>query len=204
MRVGPGHTPSRPARAATSGPGGQRPVQRADGPGIDAEELATLLTPVITAAGLDLESVRVTAAGRRRLLRIVVDADDGVSLDDIAEVSRDISRLLDAGDAMGEAPYTLEVSSPGIERPLTEPRHWRRARGRLVTIPLATAVPAPPAQDAGAAATTQATVTGRVVAASETGITLDIEGDCRRFTYTELGPGKVQVEFSRGGSPDGH
>jgi ribosome maturation factor RimP len=187
----------------------RRPAAGADGPGVDAEELATLVTPVISAAGLDLESIRVTKAGRRRLLRIVVDADDGVSLDDIAEVSRDISRHLDAGDAMGEAPYTLEVSSPGVERPLTEPRHWRRARGRLVTIPLAAPAPAPPAQAPPAQAgedrpPRQVTVTGRVVAASETGVTLEIEGDSRRFSYTELGPGKVQVEFGRGGSPDGH
>jgi ribosome maturation factor RimP len=88
-----------------------------------------LLRPVVTAAGLDLENVRITAVGRRRLLKVVVDGDGGVTLDAITEISRALSAELDANGAMGEAPYTLEVSSPGAERPLTEPRHWRRAAG---------------------------------------------------------------------------
>ena len=84
---------------------------------------------------MDLESVRVSVAGRRRLLRVVVDSDHGVSLDDAADVSRDVSAaLLDATDVIGDVPYTLEVSSPGVDRPLTEPRHWRRAAGRLVRV----------------------------------------------------------------------
>jgi len=87
---------------------------------------------------IDLEAVKVTSAGRRVVLRIVVDADGGVSLDDIAEVSREVSAKLDANNAMGEAPYTLEVTSPGVDRPLTQPRHWRRATGRLVVVPLIT------------------------------------------------------------------
>ena len=118
-----------------------RPGNRPSGPpaagSADVAELTRLLEPVVSAAGMDLENVRVTAAGRRRLLRVVVDADGGVSLDDIAQISRDVSAELDATAAMGEAPYTLEVSSPGVDRPLTEPRHWRRATGRLVRVPLA-------------------------------------------------------------------
>ena len=84
---------------------------------------------------MDLESVRVGSAGRRRLLRVVVDADGGVALDDIALISRDLSARLDETGAMGETAYTLEVSSPGVDRPLTQPRHWRRAVGRLVRVP---------------------------------------------------------------------
>ena len=102
----------------------------------DAERISDLLEPAVTAMGMDLEDVRITSAGRRRLLRVVVDADGGVSLDDIALVSRELSATLDRTTAMGEAPYTLEVSSPGVDRPLTEPKHWRRAIGRLVTVPL--------------------------------------------------------------------
>src|ERR1035441_4701249 len=94
----------------------------------EAERLASLLEPAVRAIGMDLEGVRVTSAGRRRLLRVVVDADGGVSLDDIDQVSRELSAVLDQAAAMGEAPYTLEVSSPGVDRALTEPRHWRRAR----------------------------------------------------------------------------
>jgi len=137
---------------------------------------------------MDLESVRVSPAGRRRLLRLVVDADGGVGLDAIAEVSREVSVRLEASGAMGEVPYTLEVSSPGVDRPLTEPRHWRRARGRLVSAPLAA--------DGGSRAGAP-TVQGRVLAAGDTTVTLDIEGDRREFGYAELGPGQVQVEFGR-------
>ena len=106
-------------------PGGSRP---AAGP-VDDRRLAGVIRPVVAAAGMDLESVRVTVAGRRRLLRVVVDSDYGVSLDDAALVSREVSAALDATNVMGDVPYTLEVSSPGVDRPLTEPRHWRRAAG---------------------------------------------------------------------------
>ena len=111
-------------------PGGSRPVPSP----VDESRLAGLIGPAVAAAGMDLESVRVSVAGRRRLLRVVVDSDHGVSLDDAAEVSRDVSAALDATDVMGDMPYTLEVSSPGVDRPLTEPRHWRRAAGRLVRV----------------------------------------------------------------------
>src|ERR1700733_12763456 len=101
---------------------------------VDDRKLAGLIEPAVSAAGMDLESVRMTVAGRRRLLRVVVDSDHGVSLDDAADVSRDVSALLDASNVLGDVPYTLEVSSPGVDRPLTDPRHWRRARGRLVAV----------------------------------------------------------------------
>jgi ribosome maturation factor RimP len=149
------------------------------------ERLADLLEPVITAAGLELDSVRVGRAGRRSLLRVVVDAEQGVTLDDIALVSRAVAAEVDASDAMGAGAYTLEVSSPGVDRPLTEPRHWRRASGRLVR----------------AAVTGSAeTVEGRVAEAGPSGVTLDIDGDLRDFRYAELGPGQVQVEFGKGGA----
>ncbi|HEV2375205.1 MAG TPA: ribosome maturation factor RimP [Streptosporangiaceae bacterium] len=214
MQVGPGHTQSRPGRVTkpdVRGGGRSQGGRGEAGSGdsrngssqVDAEALAGLLSPVVDAAGMDLESVRVSVAGRRRLLRVVVDADGGVSLDDIAEISREISNCLDKNGAMGETPYTLEVSSPGVERPLTEPRHWRRAMGRLVSVPLASVADGG-RPHGGTAPGRPATVTGRVVAAAEHGVTLDVDGQRRRFAYTELGPGKVQVEFGGGGSPDGH
>src|ERR1700734_4434902 len=121
-------------------PGGPRhaprPRQPASGGSADEGKIADVIEPVVTAAGMDLESVRVTAAGRRRLLRVVVDSDLGVSLDDAAAISRKLSAALDTVAVMGDFPYTLEVSSPGVDRPLTEPRHWKRATGRLVTVAL--------------------------------------------------------------------
>jgi ribosome maturation factor RimP len=156
-----------------------------------------VLEPVVRAAGMDLESVRVSPAGRRRLLKLVVDADGGAALDQIAEVSREVSVRLDASGVMGEVPYTLEVSSPGVDRPLTEPRHWRRARGRLVSAPLAVADGAESGRTG--APRRPSAVHGRVLLAGDTSVTLDIEGDRVEFDYDELGPGRVQVEFGRPG-----
>jgi ribosome maturation factor RimP len=149
---------------------------------------------------MDLESVRVSPAGRRRLLRLVVDADGGVGLDAIAEISREVSACLDASGAMGEVPYTLEVSSPGVDRPLTEPRHWRRAQGRLVSVPLAVAG----GDDPGGTGARRRppTLQGRILVAGDTSVTLDIDGDQVELDYVEIGPGQVQVEFGRA-SADG-
>ena len=205
-RVAPGRTGARRAPDKTSAGTTARGRSGAGSAAAglpDADRLTRLLEPVVHAMGMDLESVRVTAAGRRRLLRVIVDADGGVSLDTIALASRELSARLDRGSEMGELPYTLEVSSPGVDRPLTQPRHWRRATGRLVRVPL-TGPGDPgsrhpgsrdPAHDAGPAG--QKPVEGRVVAADEHGITLEVGGEHRQFGYAELGPGRVQVEFGR-------
>lgn len=187
MRAESGYGSSRPGRARGAGaPAAPRPGSRHD---LDPAKLEALLEPIVRAAGLDLESVKIGSAGRRRLLRVVVDADGGVSLDDIALVSREASVRLDDTGAMGEAPYTLEVSSPGVDRPLTQPRHWRRATGRLVRVPLA----GPGARTEAQAAP----VEGRVIAAGDDGIILEVDGEHLELGYTELGPGRVQVEFGR-------
>jgi ribosome maturation factor RimP len=148
---------------------------------VEDRRLAGLIEPVIAGVGMDLESVRMTVAGRRRLLRIVVDSDHGVSLDDAADVSREVSAVLDESNVLGEVPYTLEVSSPGVDRPLTEPRHWRRAAGRLVKVKV----------------TGEGAVEGRVLAADADGVTLDLAGKTRQLGYGELGAGSVQIEFGR-------
>lgn len=145
------------------------------------DRLVELLTPVIADAGLDLEDLEVVPAGRRRLLRVVVDRDGGVSLDDVAEVSQGVSSALDSSEAMGSAAYVLEVTSPGVDRPLTQPRHWRRAAGRLVTVPTG---------DGGQ-------LTGRVVRAADDSVVLDVDGDERRLEFAAIGTGRVQVEFRR-------
>ncbi|MDX6342437.1 MAG: ribosome maturation factor RimP [Trebonia sp.] len=155
-------------------------LRSAAGP-VDDRKLAGLIKPVVAAAGLDLESVRMIAAGKRRLLRVVVDSDQGVSLDHAADVSREVSAALDASNALGDVPYTLEVSSPGVDRPLTEPRHWRRARGRLVRVKVAG----------------EGSVEGRLLAADADGVTLGLPGGERRFPYADVGAGSVQVEFGR-------
>jgi ribosome maturation factor RimP len=142
------------------------------------DRLVELLEPVVAAAGLDLEDVTITPAGRRRLVRVVVDRDGGVTLDHIAEISHAVSKELDSTDPLGGSPYVLEVTSPGVDRPLVEPRHWRRAKGRLVKADLRDGT----------------SVKGRVTAADETGIELDGE---RRLEFGDLARGRVQVEFGR-------
>ena len=202
MRGDSRHAPSRLRRAGgrdSDGAGSYR--DRGEAREAEQAKLARLLEPVVHAAGMDLESVRVSPAGRRRLLKLVIDADGGAGLDRIAEVSREVSARLDASGAMGELPYTLEVSSPGVDRPLTEPRHWRRARGRLVSAPLTVADRSAPSSITQPSTTQPAgppsTVRGRVLAADGTGVTLEVDGARREFTYAELGPGRVQVEFGR-------
>ena len=103
----------------------------------EPDPLRAVIEPVVAAAGFDLEEITVVPAGRRRLVRVVIDSDAGVDLDAAAEVSAALSVRLDEGvadEVFGEAAYTLEVTSPGIGRPLTLPRHFRRATGRIVSI----------------------------------------------------------------------
>lgn len=150
------------------------------------DRLQQIVEPVVAAEGLDLEELDLSQAGRRSRLRIIVDADGGVDLDRCAEASRLISAALDSTNAMGETPYTLEVSSPGVSRPLTAPRHWRRATGRLVRVTLA---------DDG-------DVTGRVVSAGDSSAVLDVDGVSREVVYGEVRKAKVQVEFRRADGGD--
>ena len=145
------------------------------------DRLAGVITDPLAAVGLDVEAVELTPAGKRRMLRVAVDKDGGVTLDDIAEATKEVSRLLDDSDVMGEQPYTLEVTSPGIDRPLTLPRHWRRNEGRLVKVTLAGGE----------------TVTGRVVGADDERATLDVDGTEREVTFADVGKAKVQIEFNR-------
>ena len=155
------------------------------GPPPDAarQQLRALVAPVVETAGYDLEDLSVRVVGRRSLIRVTVDADHGVDLDGAAEVSRAISDALDAaapGGAEFAGPYVLEVTSPGVERPLREPRHWRRAAGRLVSVQV-----------------DERSVTGRVVGADDDGVSLDLDGARQHVPWRQLGSGRVQVEFNR-------
>ena len=139
-----------------------------------------LMAP-LASLGLDVEAVEVTPAGKRRVLRVAVDKDGGVTLDDIAEATKEVSRLLDDSDVMGEQPYTLEVTSPGTDRPLTLPRHWRRNQGRLVKVTLV---------DGN-------TVDGRITTGGEEHATLDVDGTPQDVAYVDVAKAKVQIEFNR-------
>jgi ribosome maturation factor RimP len=155
-----------------------------------AARLSELLAPVVESAGADLENVDVSKAGKRSVVRVVVDRDGGVSMDDVADVSRAVSEALDALDeaepGMLGPSYVLEVTSPGVERPLTAPRHWRRNVSRLVTVVL---------HDGP-------NVTGRITAADDDELVLDVDGTERRLALTDVVRGTVQVEFSRKGEEE--
>ena len=138
------------------------------------------LADPLAALDLDIEAVELTPAGKRRVLRVAVDKDGGVTLDDVAEATRVVSGVLDSSDALGEHPYTLEVTSRGVDRPLTLPRHWRRNLDRLVTVTVGDGD----------------RVTGRIGASDDAGVTLEVAGKSRRLEYAEIAKALVQIEFS--------
>lgn len=150
-----------------------------------ADRLRALAAPAVRGAGLVLEELTLTAVGRRRLLRITVDLPEdvrgGVPVDAVATASQAISQVLDTSDVMGEAPYLLEVSSPGADRPLVESRHWKRARGRLVVARL----------------TAGEQVRGRLTDVTQEGVV--VAG--RVLAWAQLAGGRVEIEF--GAVPDG-
>ncbi|GAB4099225.1 ribosome maturation factor RimP [Sinomonas halotolerans] len=173
------------------------PTQEHEAPAVNGEEgrLHALLEPAVHAHGLILEGVTLTQAGRHRVLHVAVDLPEdqegGVGLDAIAEVSRDVSAALDADPAGDSRPYDLEVSSPGVSRPLTQPRHWRRARGRLVKVNVIQGE----------------NVTGRLTEVAESGIVVvpDLpakkgvkpkKGEPVEVPFDRIRSGRVEVDFS--------
>lgn len=145
------------------------------------ERIEAELDDPLRALGLDIEAVEITPAGKRRILRIAVDRDGGVNLDQVAEATREVNRVLDGSDVMGEQPYTLEVTSRGVDRPLTLPRHWRRNAGRLVKVTF----------------TDGSSATGRITGSTDESVTLDVSGRTREVPYATVKKALVQVEFNR-------
>lgn len=147
------------------------------------DRLAGVLSGPLGALGLDLEGIDLSKAGKRSVLRVAVDKDGGVSMDDIAEATKAVSAVLDESDLMGNNAFTLEVSSPGVDRPLTLPRHWRRNETRLVKVNLTDGEP----------------IEGRITAADEDGVTLDVADVEVRVAYADITKAKIQIEFKREG-----
>ncbi|MBT9254463.1 ribosome maturation factor RimP [Phycicoccus sp. MAQZ13P-2] len=162
-----------------------------------ADSVRPVLEEGLAGAGLVLEDVTVTPAGKRRVVRVLIERDLGdvdrvtepttpLSLDEVADATRAVSDALDAGDVMGEQPYTLEVSSAGVGRPLTLPRHFQRNVGRLVSV-----------------RTADGETTGRLVAADRAGLVLEVPATAKTpartvpLAYPDLDHAAVQVEFSR-------
>lgn len=133
----------------------------------------------VEAIGFELDGLDIVDAGRRRLVRVVVDSDAGVGLDDVARATRSVSEALDAQDDLVSGAYTLEVTSPGVDRPLTGLRHWRRNRLRLVQVRQKDGVE----------------LTGRIGDADEDGVTLLVGGSLRRIAFADVDRAVVEVEF---------
>ncbi|WP_405882854.1 ribosome maturation factor RimP [Streptomyces sp. NBC_01136] len=152
-----------------------------------SERLRELLEPLVSSQGLDLEEVEVDSVGRKRVLRVVVDSDEGADLDAIADVSRALSAKLDETDAMGEGEYTLEVGTPGAERELKEHRHYVRATDRLVKFQLG---------DGGE-------LVARILDVDDAGVDVEVPGvkgrkpTAKRLAFEDIAKARVQVEFSR-------
>lgn len=144
---------------------------------------AEVMVP-LEALGLDVEAVELSQAGKRRVLRIAVDQDGGVTHDDLVEGEHAVSAALEDSDVMGQQPFTLEVTSRGVDRPLTLPRHWRRNHDRLVQV----------------TRHDDATLTGRVSAHDEDpqgGVVLTAAGDRVEVPYADIRTALVQIEFNR-------
>jgi len=161
----------------------------------ETQRLTAYLAPTVASEGLFLEEIEIKLAGAHRTVHVIVDLPEtetgGVSLDRIAEISRVLSDAMDEDPHDDGRPYSLEVSSPGVSRPLTEPRHWRRNTGRMVTV-------FPVRGDA---------VTGRLVETDAEGITVIPElpvkkgmkakqGEKTHLAFSDIAKGRVEIEFA--------
>jgi ribosome maturation factor RimP len=150
---------------------------------VTEREMYAAMLPALAGHDVDLESVSLTKAGKRHVLRVVVDRDGGVDLDLVATLSRAVSDLIDQQPDLVPSNTVLEVTSPGVDRPLTEERHWRRAAGRLVDVT--------PRANTG--------FIDRVTEVSD-GVVRFASG--REMSLADIESGAVQVEFT--GGADGH
>jgi ribosome maturation factor RimP len=100
------------------------------------EEIIAVITPALEALGFYLEDVTITSAGRRSMITIIIDGDTHLSLDQVTLATKAVGEIVEGIQSLGQTPFTLEVTSPGLDRPLTKPRHWRKNIGRLVKIVL--------------------------------------------------------------------
>lgn len=148
-----------------------------------ADRLETLVAQCVSVLGFDLEAVDLSSAGKHRVLRVAVDQDDGISIDDIVDATRALSAELDDSDVMGTMPYTLEVTSRGVDRPLTLPRHWRRNHDRLVAAQLADG----------------STVEGRIGDSDDDGVEITSPQGAQRLAYADVAKALIQIELNRKG-----
>jgi len=152
-----------------------------------SEKITGLVQPAIEKAGFFLEDVHVVSPGKHRIVTCIVDGLTPLNLDQVTSISREISELLDAADFMDDSPFTLEVTSPGVDRPLTLPRHWKKNLNRLVKV----------------VTKDGSVITGRIVKIEETNVNLseEIKGKTKEHTIalSEIKRATIEIEFNRKG-----
>ena len=152
-----------------------------------SEKITELVQPVVEKAGFFLEDVHVVSPGKHRIITCIVDGQTPLNLDQVTSVSRDISELLDAASFLDETAFTLEVTSPGVDRPLTLARHWQKNLNRLVKV----------------VKLDGSVVTGRITSIEESHalLTEDIKGKSKEHTveFADIKRATVEIEFNRKG-----
>ena len=141
------------------------------------EQVAAVITPAIQALGFYVEDISITAAGRRSMLTVIVDGDTHLSLDQVTVATKAISEIVENLPTLGNNPFTLEVTSPGLDRPLTKPRHWRKNKDRLVKIVL----------------NDGKEITGRIKDSTEADVTVDEQN----VKFADIKRATLEIEFKQ-------
>jgi ribosome maturation factor RimP len=151
---------------------------------MDSADISKLLDPVVADHGLEIDRLEFVKGGKRAAVQVFLDGEGpdglGPSIDQISAATRSISAALDETDITNGRPYLLEVSSRGVGRPLTESKHFRRNRGRLVAV-----------------TTTDGEVVGRIVSAADDSIELDVDGVSTEISLASINKALVQIEMNR-------
>ena len=139
------------------------------------EDICAAIRPIIEASGNYLEELTITSAGKVKILTVIVDSDSHLNLDQITAVTKEISEVIETLEELGDSAFTLEVTSPGIDRPLTKPRHWRKNFDRLVKITM----------------TSGKDIQGRIGEATETNV---LVGD-QKVSFEDIKRAVLEIEF---------
>lgn len=149
------------------------------------DQISEFLSPALHKAGYFLEDINVVSPGQHRIVTVIVDGESALNLDQVTVASKLVSELLDEAPFMGETPFTLEVTSPGIDRPLTLPRHFAKNADRLLKV----------------TKTDGEVVTGRILSNTEVDVTLTVteKKDVKQVTITlaDIKRAQVEIEFNR-------
>ena len=149
------------------------------------DQISELITPALHQAGYFLEDVNIVSPGQHRIVTVIVDGESGLNLDQVTVASKLVSELLDEAPFMGETPFTLEVTSPGIDRPLTLPRHFAKNVDRLLKVTKNDGI----------------VVTGRIRSNTESDVTLEVseKNEVKEVTVAlaDIKRATVEIEFNR-------